>query len=45
MAKKEEKKTSWEQTVVTYLHDWLYLLIGIFVIFAAEKLKGLLLIF
>ena len=33
MAQKEEKKTSWEQTVVTYLHDWLYLLIGIFVIF------------
>lgn len=33
MAQKEEKKVSWKQAVITYLHDWLYLLIGIFVIF------------
>lgn len=29
----EKKKLGWKMTIVTYLHDWLYLLVGIFVVF------------
>ena len=29
----EKKKPDWKKTVVAYLHDWLFLLAGIFVVF------------
>ena len=31
--KQEDKKLTWQQTVVLYLHDWIFLLMGVLIVF------------